>query len=167
MRLVVEHQGRADEVVVGRRDGYWRVQVGDVEHRVDAASVTGTSRSLRIDGGQYEVDVAHLGQGRYEVSGAGWVEELKVQDPLAYLASHAHDEVAEHASETVTAYMPGRVAAILVKEGAEVAAGDGVLVLEAMKMENEIQAERGGVVSRILVSLGQAVEGGDPLFELE
>ena len=63
--------------------------------------------------------------------------------------------------------MPGRVAAILVEEGAAVAAGDGVLVLEAMKMENEIQAERDGVVSRILVGLGAAVEGGDPLFELD
>ena len=41
------------------------------------------------------------------------------------------------------------------------------MVLEAMKMENEIQAERDGVVSRILVALGEAVEGGDPLFELD
>ncbi|MFQ5351186.1 MAG: biotin/lipoyl-containing protein, partial [Thermoanaerobaculia bacterium] len=89
------------------------------------------------------------------------------QDPLAYLASHALDEAAEHASQTVTAYMPGRVAAVLVEEGAQVVAGDGVLVLEAMKMENEIQAERDGVVGRILVGLGEAVEGGDPLFELE
>ena len=97
----------------------------------------------------------------------GWVEELTVQDPLAYLASRAHGEAAAHGSQTVTAYMPGRVAAVLVEEGAPVAAGDGVLVLEAMKMENEIQAERDGVVGRILVNLGDAVEGGDPLFELD
>lgn len=167
MKLVVEHQGRADEVFVERREEHWLVRVGEVEHRVDVAAVAGTARSLRIDGGQYEVDVAHLGQGRYEVARAGWVEELVVQDPLAYLASHAHDEAAEHAAQTVTAYMPGRVAAILVEEGTEVAAGDGVLVLEAMKMENEIQAERAGVIGRILVGLGEAVEGGDPLFELD
>ena len=167
MKLVVEHQGRADEVWVERRDDGWLVRVDDVEHHVDAAAVAGTARSLRIDGGQYEVDVAHLGNGRYEVARAGWVEELKVQDPLAWLASHAHDDAAEHVSETVTAYMPGRVAAVLVEEGAEVAAGDGVLVLEAMKMENEIQAERAGVIGRILVELGAAVEGGDPLFELD
>ena len=167
MKLVVEHQGRADEVYVERREGRWRVRVGETDYRVDAVPVGDTARSLRVDGGQYEVDVAHLGQGRYEVSRAGWVEQLKVQDPLAWLARHAHDEVAEHASQTVTAYMPGRVVAVLVEEGAEVAAGDGVLVLEAMKMENEIQAERPGVVGRILVSLGEAVEGGDPLFELD
>ena len=167
MKLIVEHQGRAVEVVVDRQGGQWLVRVGATDYRVDAVALTGTARSLRVDGGQYEVDVAHLGNGRYEVSRGGWVEELEVQDPLAYLASQAHREVADHGSQTVTAYMPGRVAAVLVEVGARVAAGDGVLVLEAMKMENEIQAERDGVVSRIMVGLGEAVEDGDPLFELE
>jgi biotin carboxyl carrier protein len=167
VKLIVEHQGRAEEVIVDRRDGGWLVRVGETDYRVDAATVAGTARSLRVDGGQYEVDVAHLGQGRYEVSRGGWVEELTVQDPLSFLASRAHDQAAEHVSQTVTAYMPGRVAAVLVEEGASVTAGDGVLVLEAMKMENEIQVERDGVVGRILVGLGEAVEGGDPLFELE
>ena len=167
MKLVVEHQGRADEVLVERHGDVWRVRLGEAVYEVDAVTVGGTARSLRIDGAQYEVDVAHRGQGRYEVSRGGWVEELVVHDPLAWLASQAHDEAAEHAALTVTAYMPGRVVAVLAEEGAEVAAGDGVLVLEAMKMENEIQAERDGVVGRILVELGQAVEGGDPLFELD
>ena len=167
MKLMVEHRGRTDEVLVERRGDGWRVRVGDTEYRVDVAAVGDTARSLRIDGGPYEGDVAHLGRGTYEVSRAGWVEDLVVQDPLAWLASHAHDEAGEHAAQTVTAYMPGRVAAVLVEEGARVAAGDGVLVLEAMKMENEIQVERDGVIGRVLVELGQAVEGGDPLFELE
>ena len=167
MKLIVEHRGRADEVEVERQGSLWRVRVGEVEYRVDAAKVGDTARSLRIDGGQYEVDVAHLGQGRYEISRAGWLEQLTVQDPLSYLASRAHGEAAAQGSQTVNAYMPGRVAAILVEEGTQVATGDGVLVLEAMKMENEIVAERDGVVGRILVSLGAAVEGGDPLFELD
>ena len=63
--------------------------------------------------------------------------------------------------------MPGRVVDILVREGEKVEPGDGLVVLEAMKMENEIQAERAAVVSRIFVTPGQAVEGGDPLFELD
>ncbi|TNF74372.1 MAG: acetyl-CoA carboxylase biotin carboxyl carrier protein subunit [Acidobacteria bacterium] len=62
--------------------------------------------------------------------------------------------------------MPGRVVALLVEEGQEVESGDGLVVLEAMKMENEIRAETAGVVRKILVSEGQAVEGGDPLFEI-
>ncbi len=62
--------------------------------------------------------------------------------------------------------MPGRVVALLVDEGDEVEPGQGVVVLEAMKMENEIAAEHGGVVTKVHVEPGQAVEGGDPLFEL-
>jgi biotin carboxyl carrier protein len=63
--------------------------------------------------------------------------------------------------------MPGRVVTLLAAEGQVVAAGQGVLVLEAMKMQNEIQAEHDGTVARILVQPGQSVDGGDPLFELE
>jgi biotin carboxyl carrier protein len=63
--------------------------------------------------------------------------------------------------------MPGRVVAVLVEPGAEVRRGQGVVVLEAMKMENEIQAESDGVVRTLHVEPGQAVEGGDPLFDLE
>ncbi len=63
--------------------------------------------------------------------------------------------------------MPGRVAAVLVAAGAEVAAGAGVVVLEAMKMQNEIAAEHAGTVTAIFVEPGQSVDGGDPLFELE
>jgi biotin carboxyl carrier protein len=62
--------------------------------------------------------------------------------------------------------MPGRVVSLMVEEGQEVADGEGLVVLEAMKMENEIRAETAGVVRKILVTEGQTVEGGDPLFEI-
>jgi len=63
--------------------------------------------------------------------------------------------------------MPGRVVVIMVEEGDTVAAGQGLVVLEAMKMENEIQAESAGIVRRVHVTAGQAVEGGDLLFDIE
>ena len=86
---------------------------------------------------------------------------------LAHLAASSHEATAAGGVERVDAYMPGRVVGLLVEEGATVAAGDGILVLEAMKMENEIQAERPGTVRAIFVEPGQAVEGGDPLYEIE
>jgi biotin carboxyl carrier protein len=93
--------------------------------------------------------------------------EVEVVDPLTHLARQAHVSAGGAVRRQVTAYMPGRVVAILAAEGTPVEAGAGVVVLEAMKMENEIQAEGAGVVRKILVEVGQAVEGGDPLFELE
>ncbi|NOY22753.1 MAG: biotin/lipoyl-binding protein [Acidobacteria bacterium] len=68
---------------------------------------------------------------------------------------------------TVTAAMPGNVKKILADEGMEVEAGQGVVVLEAMKMENELEAPLAGTVRKIHVSEGQSVEAGTLLFEIE
>lgn len=64
---------------------------------------------------------------------------------------------------TIAAPMPGKVVKCLVQEGEEVSSGQGVVVVEAMKMENELAAPRDGVISEVLVKEGQAVEGGAPL----
>jgi pyruvate carboxylase subunit B len=64
---------------------------------------------------------------------------------------------------TVKAPMPGLVVKVLVEPGAAVAPGQGLVVLEAMKMENEIKAVSGGVIESVAVKPGQAVEKGAPL----
>lgn len=63
--------------------------------------------------------------------------------------------------------MPGRVVGVAVREGDAVVAGQPLVVLEAMKMQNELQAERDAVVRKVHVAVGEAVEGGDPLIDLE
>ncbi|WP_054840246.1 biotin/lipoyl-containing protein [Thermococcus sp. JCM 11816] len=62
--------------------------------------------------------------------------------------------------------MPGKILKILVKEGEQVRTGQGLLILEAMKMENEIPAPKDGVVKKILVKEGDTVNTGDPLIEI-
>ncbi len=62
--------------------------------------------------------------------------------------------------------MPGKILKILVKEGDQVKTGQGLLVLEAMKMENEIPAPKDGIVKKILVKEGDTVNTGDPLIEI-
>ncbi|ADT83265.1 sodium-extruding oxaloacetate decarboxylase subunit alpha [Thermococcus barophilus] len=66
----------------------------------------------------------------------------------------------------VSAPMPGKVLRILVREGDEVKAGQGLLVLEAMKMENEIPAPKDGIVKKILIKEGDTVDTGQPLIEI-
>jgi biotin carboxyl carrier protein len=63
--------------------------------------------------------------------------------------------------------MPGRIVKVLVKEGGAVAVGDAVIVVEAMKMENELRATREGVVAKVHVKEGDRVEGGAVLVELQ
>ena len=159
----------------GAVGGRWEVAIGDRVHVVDAVHLPGRIGhwSLIVDGAQHEAAVAPVagrgveeGPARYRVSLAGAEHEVEVTDPLTHLARKAHGAAAGGRAETVTAYMPGRVVAILVAEGEEVQAGQGVVVLEAMKMENEISPDHPGKVAKIHVEKGQAVETGDPLFDL-
>ena len=176
MKLVLQHGGRDVEAAVERRGGLYRVVLDGRAYEVDAVALRDGLASLRLGGAQHEVGVepilprgADPGAGdRYRVTAGGGSspEEVVVLDPLAHLARKARGGGGAARAGAVTALMPGRVVDVLVEEGAEVAAGQGVVVVEAMKMENEIAAEHSGTVTKIHVSPGQAVESGDPLFEI-
>jgi pyruvate carboxylase subunit B len=167
MRLVVKSPAGDEEVEVERRSDAFEVRVGDRPYRVDAVAVGAGRRSLVIDGRQFEVGVRRTGDGAYAVSAASAEVGVEVADPLTHLAAKSRGSAARQGRRQVKAYMPGRVVAVLAQEGSRVEAGEGVVVLEAMKMENEIRAEQGGTVTRLHVQPGQAVEAGDPLFEIE
>ncbi|MEE2828196.1 MAG: biotin/lipoyl-containing protein, partial [Myxococcota bacterium] len=69
-------------------------------------------------------------------------------------------------AELISSSMPGKVVALLVEEGEQVVAGSGLVVVEAMKMENELGCSRDGVVAEILVEVGDTVEGGTTLLRV-
>lgn len=166
MELVVRRGEREERVQVRRNDGGYEVTVGGRVYQVDALPARAGIRSLRIEGAQHEVAVRHQGQGTYWVSSSHGAGPVEVLDPLAHLAAQSASKGGKR-RQRVEAYMPGRVTAVLVEEGAEVAKGQGIIVLEAMKMENEIRAEHDGTVTKVYVQPGQAVDTGNPLFELE
>ncbi len=70
------------------------------------------------------------------------------------------------AGKAVESPLPGVVVSIAVSAGQAVKAGDTLLTLEAMKMENAIQADADGTVTKVLVTVGQSVQSGDPLLEI-
>jgi biotin carboxyl carrier protein len=167
VELIVRRGEREERVRVRRGEAGYEVTLGGRTFAVDAVTVVEDVYSLRLDGAQHEVSVHRVEEGRYLVGWRGGAAEVEVADPLTALARSTHAAVAVKGPRRVTAYMPGRVVAVLAREGEEVAAAQGVVVLEAMKMENEILADRAGTVRAIFVEIGQAVEGGDPLFEIE
>ncbi len=167
MELIVLRRGEEHRVTIEPSAVGLAVRLGDRTFLVDRVATAGCVRSLIIEGQQFEVSVKAGLDGRYQVSLPGAMEEVEVLDPLTHLAAKGGARQALSGRQTVTAYMPGRVVAVLAKEGDEVTAGHGLVVLEAMKMENEIQAESAGVVRKVYISPGQTVEGGDPLFEIE
>jgi biotin carboxyl carrier protein len=167
MEVVVRWREREERVRIRRTGETYEVVVGDRVHVVDAAPAGDYLYSLLIDGAQREVAIRPLPEGKLHLSAGTLSGTAEVVDPLTYLAQQSAGGRSSRRSKKVTAYMPGRVVAVLVQEGETVTAGQSVLVLEAMKMQNEILAEHDGVVSKIFAAPGQAVEGGDPLFEME
>ena len=166
MDLIVRHGEREERVKI-RQDGEgFEITIGERSYRVDAVSARAGLRSLRIDGSQHEVAV-RVQKDDYWVSTSSGSGPVSVTDPLTHLAAQTRGGKGGRRQQRVNAYMPGRVVAIHVEEGQAVTAGQGILVLEAMKMQNEIQAEHDGTVTKIHVQNGQAVDGGTPLFDLE
>jgi len=93
------------------------------------------------------------------------VEEVDTEPPRE--RPGRREPLPSSGEETISAPLPGLVVEVRVREGEEVEAGQVLLVLEAMKMENEIPSPRAGRVSRVLVRPGEAVNVGDPLVVLE
>ncbi len=142
------------------------VSVGDRTYRVDAARPGASTYSLLVGGRAYEVVVTRRdGLHHVQVGGRSYVLEVLGERQRRLRDQQAAAAAAGPAS--VSASMPGRVVALLVGEGDEVEAGQGVIVLEAMKMENELKAPKAGRVSEVCVAEGQATEGGQPLLVIE
>ena len=86
--------------------------------------------------------------------------------PAAAAPAAAKPAAAPAGGNVVTAPLNGKITQVLVKAGDQVAAGDTVVMLEAMKMENSITAEAAGTVKAVLVNVGDQVDGGQALVEL-
>jgi biotin carboxyl carrier protein len=167
VELIARALGRIERVSIERDGGRYRVRVDERAYDVEARSLGSFVKSLLVDGRSYEVAVFRHGASSWSVSHRGRPTVVELVDPLAHLAEATRGEGARTGRHVVAAYMPGRVVAVSVAVGDAVEAGAPLVVLEAMKMQNEIQAERAAVVRRVHVAPGQAVEGGDPLVELE
>lgn len=167
--VVIDPEGEVRVVKVDRGVAGYEVRVDEETFVVNHVAAGGSHRSLLIDGRQQEVSVQvdPKTTGTYRISTTLGEETLVVRDPLDHLLQTTRGGSAVAGPTKVLALMPGRVVALLAGEGDTVTAGQGIVVLEAMKMENEIQTEVAGVVKSIFVGTDQAVDSGDPLFEIE
>ena len=164
--LIVTAEGRGRSVIVDgpAPDGRFRITIDGVEQLVDAAALRPGSWSLIIAGRSYQVDLDRRRGGIAASVGAGEVM-LQVEDALQRRLASAGTR-APARGESIRAPIAGKVVKVLVAVGDSVAPGSAVIVLEAMKMENELAAERGGTVSAIHKAAGQAVDTGELLVEI-
>lgn len=123
--------------------------------------------SLLVDGRSVSVVVRPLDDGRLRVHLDGHTHTVQVQDEHDLLLERfGLADITASAEREVRAPMPGLVLNVMVQEGESVEAGDGLLVLEAMKMENELHAPAAGTIGAIHVAVNDAVDKDALLIEI-
>jgi len=163
MRYYVTVAGR--EMVV-ELDGD-RVSVDGSELRAGISRVEGTPMyRLTIDGRVFLWPMGRTGAGAWEVAPHGERWPVEVLDARSrHIRRITGGGRSREADRVLKAPMPGLVVRVEVAEGQAVEAGEGVVVLEAMKMENELRAAGPAVVEAVRVVAGSVVEKGDVLVE--
>jgi len=156
--------GKNYRLELNRADGRWLCRLDGREVEVDAVLARPDVLSLRIANQAYEVKCERVaGEAHLWVGSQRFAAE--VRDPRS-LRGRAR-AVDDRGPKKLIAPMPGKIVRVLVSEGTEVEAGAGVLVVEAMKMQNEIKSPKKGRIQRILVGEGAAVNAGDVLAIVE
>lgn len=168
MRLNAEVGGEKFSVEVRREGGRVFAEVGGRAYEIEARAV-GKGEYLLVRGGRvYECRVEQserrgspvtvsVGAGEYEVT---------LTDPK-HLRGAGVAHGADAARAQVVAPMPGKVVRVLVEAGQQVEAGQGVVVVEAMKMQNELKSPKGGTVAELRAEPGATVNAGDVLAVIE
>jgi biotin carboxyl carrier protein len=167
--LIVTADGRERTVVVDGPlgDGTFAITIDGVARTVDARAIRPGTWSLVLDGAQFVVDLDPRRGGQVAASVGASEVVLQVEDAHhRRLAQAASGGRAAQRGESLRAPIAGKVVKLLVAVGDHVNPGQPVIVLEAMKMENELVAERGGTVASLHKQAGQAVDTGDLLAEL-
>lgn len=143
----------------------WFCKVDGDEIKLDAVSTQDGVLSILLDGNSYEVKQETTGTDSNIVVG-GVRFPAQVRDPRS-LRSRRGAETGSEGVKKIVAPMPGKVVRILAQAGTAVEQGQGVIVIEAMKMQNELKSPKKGIVKKLTVREGTAVEAGQSLAEVE
>lgn len=126
---------------------------------------------IKMNGKTYEMEIEFVDEKAETKSTRGLdipnVTYKQTTDSVVRVISPEAERQTLKDDNKVFSLMPGSIIQIMAKAGDMVSAGDPVLVLEAMKMENEICAQKSGKIKEIFVNEGQTVPGNAPLFEME
>lgn len=162
MKIEIRIGGVSRSVELARNGGGWRISLDGVALDGDVAEVAPNTFSVLLNGESHEVRVAPMPGGGVKLHSGAAEYDAEVMDSRAW-RGRRHGALEAEGRQHVAAPMPGKVVRVLVKEGESVGAGQGIIVVEAMKMQNEIRSPKSGKVERLLVREGQAVNAGETL----
>ncbi|QQS41716.1 MAG: acetyl-CoA carboxylase biotin carboxyl carrier protein subunit [Acidobacteriota bacterium] len=166
MKLLVRIEGEKREVSVTREGKKVVAEIdGRVYELVESRPEPGVYH-FKHGNDVREFTVLPEKKGEFSVSGDSAAFDVSVSDPRKLGSASAAGAEADGVAEIRT-QMPGKIVRVLVLEGDEVSTGDGVIVVEAMKMQNEMRSPKDGTVKKIAKSEGDTVNAGDVLVVIE
>jgi acetyl/propionyl-CoA carboxylase alpha subunit len=172
MKLEVEAGTTTRAVTIHRKGAQLQVVVNGKTHLVDARRVSDGAISLLL--GERSVDAGFAphrgsvsGNGGLDVHLCGVVVPVQIRQAGAFGRQKKDGAAQPSGPQRLVAPMPGKVVRVLVKAGDTVKAKQGLVVVEAMKMENELRAARDGRVRDVMVTEGQSVDAGTALAIIE
>ena len=165
MKLLLTIDGVEDRIDILSPAPACRFQLGDsAERSADVANPEPGVYSILLDGRGYEAYVEETPAG-LAVSIDGFRFEIEARDPRRWSRRSAGRGV--EGVQTIASPMPGKVVRVLVAPGDAVEAGQGIVVVEAMKMQNEMKAPRSGKVRSVAAQAGALVAAGEVLATVE
>lgn len=159
MKLFIEFGGKTHRFEIVQTGGTLRFLLDDKPLDADAAEVARGIYSILIGGEAFEVRT-EVAAGKLRVVSRGHEMLAAVRDPRQWRRRGGAALQAE-GRQQIIAPMPGKIIRVLVKAGDAVETDQGLLVVEAMKMQNEIRSPKSGTVERLSVAEGQAVTAGE------
>lgn len=162
MKRVIELDGKAQPLELHADGGF---SFGELRGRAQIVEVEPGTYSILIGSRSYRVRVAANGGGAWAVRLCGHEVTIGVHDPRGAVKRPSGG--AAEGKRKIATSMPGKVVRILVAPGDTVTEGQGLVVVEAMKMQNEIKAPRDGKVAEVKVAEGATVAAGEALLILE
>jgi len=147
-------------------DHRFEIAMDGVSHDIDLRFCTSDSLSMLMDNQSCDLSYLFLG-GRLELHYRNQYFLLEVLDERQTRMRRIQTSPETSGAEIIKSVMPGKIVQILVKPGEIIKPGAGILIIEAMKMENEIYCRNGGLVRSVNVAPGQTIESDIVLVEIE
>jgi len=165
MELEFNIEEKVYKLQIDFKDGRYQVNLDNREYVVDSSLISDNCLSLLVNGKAYTVYFAEAEGKRYISIGR---EQFCIQEAKSESVTASESDTAAVGEAPVAASpMPGKVVKLLVKEGDEVKKGQGLVIVEAMKMENEIKSPVNGTVEKINFKPGDLVDAVQPILEIK
>jgi biotin carboxyl carrier protein len=169
MRLIAEVEGKQFALTITRDGTRVSAEVDDRFYELEAQAKENSSYLLRYDNRVYECRIDDAGEqnGLRQVYIGNRAYAVTIIDPKRLRGTKGASAQHDGSAARIIAPMPGKVVRVLVDVGARVESGQGIIIVEAMKMQNEMKSMRAGTITQLKAEVGATVNAGDVLAVIE